>query len=564
MSIKNIRRSKGISNRTYFHCAVFLVLCFPAVVANAATNITANITSDTVWTKNAGPYVVINNISVTSGSVLTIEAGTIVKFDGTKKLDVAGTLSINGVEGDLVYITSIHDDSIGGDTNENGSNTSVDTISHRWTGISFAPGSSGEVKYASLQFAGYASPSVPSQPALYNQGGVVSAHNSVFENNNFYGVGQTAGTLSVINSTIRNQFVGAVIKNGDATFENVLFKNSWGYGCMIGGAGKLELTGNTFEDNYITGGFWLDGGRQFVLQDNSASGGEFNGFLLRGQVTGENTLPKSDGISYYVSGVGGSADGTGALSFPNFSNLEILAGASLTLEPGAVLKSDTAAGLEVRGQLVASGTSDDPVTFTAYTDTLQGGIRSGTPSPGSAGYIRTHLGGVVSLNQTIILYGSAPHQSFQSTLVNIGGSITVTNSSITDNKQHALYHQSGTSVVNNSFVGDVSRFGIFNATTIPLDATNNYWGDPNGPTHDTLNPTGMGAFVSDNVLISPWLASYNPNPPPPPPPVVTGASSVLFLPGIRGQGFMKMSMLAVRTVNKKVGLPLMSANNSGY
>ena len=37
------------------------------------------------------------------------------------------------------------------------------------------------------------------------------------------------------------------------------------------------------------------------------------------------------------------------------------------------------------------------------------------------------------------------------------------------------------------------------------DFTQNYWGDPSGPYHPTLNPDGLGDAVGDSVLFDPWL-----------------------------------------------------------
>lgn len=38
-----------------------------------------------------------------------------------------------------------------------------------------------------------------------------------------------------------------------------------------------------------------------------------------------------------------------------------------------------------------------------------------------------------------------------------------------------------------------------------VDATLNWWGDPSGPYHPTLNPSGKGDRVSEDVLFEPWL-----------------------------------------------------------
>ncbi|MDD5088144.1 MAG: T9SS type A sorting domain-containing protein, partial [bacterium] len=41
---------------------------------------------------------------------------------------------------------------------------------------------------------------------------------------------------------------------------------------------------------------------------------------------------------------------------------------------------------------------------------------------------------------------------------------------------------------------------------ITLDARYNYWGDPSGPYHPTLNPEGRGdTLVQDSILFIPWL-----------------------------------------------------------
>jgi hypothetical protein len=41
---------------------------------------------------------------------------------------------------------------------------------------------------------------------------------------------------------------------------------------------------------------------------------------------------------------------------------------------------------------------------------------------------------------------------------------------------------------------------------VGMDARNNWWGDPSGPYHPTLNPSGQGdTLLSDSVLFIPWL-----------------------------------------------------------
>jgi len=52
---------------------------------------------------------------------------------------------------------------------------------------------------------------------------------------------------------------------------------------------------------------------------------------------------------------------------------------------------------------------------------------------------------------------------------------------------------------------DNMSYGMWSSSASPYDALDNYWGDPTGPYHGTLNPGGLGNAVSDNVLFEPWI-----------------------------------------------------------
>ncbi|MBM3324897.1 MAG: hypothetical protein FJY66_04445 [Calditrichaeota bacterium] len=64
-------------------------------------------------------------------------------------------------------------------------------------------------------------------------------------------------------------------------------------------------------------------------------------------------------------------------------------------------------------------------------------------------------------------------------------------------------------VRNNWFEGNQGpaiRFQHYDTTRI-WDCTENYWGDPSGPYHPTLNPEGRGDTVGDHILFDPWLTA---------------------------------------------------------
>ena len=93
---------------------------------HAATVISpgVNLSWNEVWTKENSPHVIEGPTQVRFGS-LSIGSGTVVKFAADSSLRLHGNVvvTIEGTAPDPVYFTSIHDDSVGGDTNGDGSAT---------------------------------------------------------------------------------------------------------------------------------------------------------------------------------------------------------------------------------------------------------------------------------------------------------------------------------------------------------------------------------------------------------------------------------------------------------
>ncbi|RKY22276.1 MAG: hypothetical protein DRQ55_01730, partial [Planctomycetota bacterium] len=60
-------------------------------------------------------YHATSSLTVPTGQTLTIEQGAILKFFSGRSLTVSGTLDVNGSGGAPVILSSIFDDSAGGD-----------------------------------------------------------------------------------------------------------------------------------------------------------------------------------------------------------------------------------------------------------------------------------------------------------------------------------------------------------------------------------------------------------------------------------------------------------------
>ena len=106
--------------------AVIFIVVFCGIVPFAASAVTVApsvISTNTVWNEAGSPYLVHDDLRVNAGVTLTIEPNTVVKFGQRALLTVVGSLDANGSEGHPVTFTSSKDDSVGGDSNGDGSAT---------------------------------------------------------------------------------------------------------------------------------------------------------------------------------------------------------------------------------------------------------------------------------------------------------------------------------------------------------------------------------------------------------------------------------------------------------
>ncbi len=96
------------------------------------TSISGSIRTQTTW---EGPYLIKKTVIVEEGAALTILPGSILKFSGNTSLTVRGTLSIEGAIDKPVILTSLVDDSVGGDTNQDGDGSAP--VAGDWQGVRF-------------------------------------------------------------------------------------------------------------------------------------------------------------------------------------------------------------------------------------------------------------------------------------------------------------------------------------------------------------------------------------------------------------------------------------------
>jgi len=100
---------------------------------------------------------IINSLTISSNAVLTIEPGVVIKFNTHYRhgIVINGALVANGTPTEKIVFTSIKDDSNGGDTNNDGNNSSP--AKGNWRGLVFYSSSSeglNTLNNCSIRYAG--------------------------------------------------------------------------------------------------------------------------------------------------------------------------------------------------------------------------------------------------------------------------------------------------------------------------------------------------------------------------------------------------------------------------
>ena len=398
-----------------------------ASAGNAATVIvTANVTSTTAWTAN-NVYVVQNSITVNSGATLTIASGTVVKVETSSTLlTVDGNLQANGAStpSGTVIFTAYKDDT-GGDTNGDGTSTFPQTGD--WDGIEFVGGSSSTLNYTVVRYAGNSTGNVDSD--LYVTGGNLAVVHSTIASSSNEGIKTSGGKITLTSSTVSNN-------------------SQYGI-CESASTGTLSVVTSNFSNNAAgTGDIDLSKGISFTPSGDTASGSSTEGWLLTTNPLTANETIQQD-LPYVLSG-----------------QLTVNAGTTLTVNPGAIIKFlGVATFLDDKGNLNAQGTSANPIYFTSINDNI-GGNTSGSstlPSRGDWGTIEIEAGATSTISNAIVRYGGSTQGTSGDALIyQIGGTLTISNTTIASSSNHGLHLATqGHVTISSSTISNNAGYGVY-------------------------------------------------------------------------------------------------------
>ncbi|MEW5800945.1 MAG: right-handed parallel beta-helix repeat-containing protein [bacterium] len=401
---------------------------------------------DTVWSPYH-IYVLSGSITIAEGATLTIEPGTVIKGGNqSSRLIVNGALVARGTKRAPVIFTSFRDDIFGGDTNAD-SSASVPAAGD-WDGIYFYSTSTDSacvLDHCLIKYAGYGSQGC----GISCKGASPVISNCMISHNRTYGVRLKSASPAISNCTIAQNSHSGVFIEGDSSAVITgcnIYHNSV-YGICSFSTATVHIRRNTFAGNgsYAV---YLCCTSGISTADNTISdyGG---GIYLLGTVTTDMRLAGNPGCPYVL------------------NNLTVAEGATLTIEPGVVIKGDMQGGrLVINGALVAKGTELAPVVFTSLRDDACEGDtnndgRASLPAAGDWDGIflcSTRNDSACVLDRCIIQYAGYGNEGCALSLSNT--SPVLSHCIINHNRIYGLRIQGASPIISNCTIAHSGHSGI--------------------------------------------------------------------------------------------------------
>jgi hypothetical protein len=198
------------------------------------------------WDETETAYVLLEDVTVTSGFTLTLGPGVVIKPQaGYIALIVDGTLLANGTPANPVYFTSFNDDGLGGQTNNNANPPGAG----QWDRVYFRGGSSGILSYVELRYG---------NNLIYTDGGTsVTIDHGVFKNANGCAINSSPAYEPTLTNMASTDFTGSQYNGLCLRSEAVGVSATWD---------ETEAAYVLLEDVTVTSGFTLTIGPGVVVK----------------------------------------------------------------------------------------------------------------------------------------------------------------------------------------------------------------------------------------------------------------------------------------------------------
>lgn len=436
-----------------------------------------NITANTTWTLANSPYYV-TSLNIYNGATLTIQPGVRVVFYQNGSVSVSqGALRAIGTAAQPITFT--------GSTAQAG----------WWRELYVDGNGTAVIEHAVIEYGG--------------------GYGSVYA--------RDAANLTLRNVTIRHssgEGMRLVTRTGPTVLDQVTFANNrWGLAIYnVGNAspiGSITMTGCAFQNNTEYGIYQDTIDIPLTYAGNTFTGNGLADIGINGGNLSRNLTLGPTGAKVRI-----------------LNSAIVLAGATLTIQPGTQLEVAYNRDLTVEGALNAIGTATQPIVFTGVSKESAAWNGIHVQQAGSAtieyatieyagqfyyaGLSKTGSGNLTLRNSTISAY------RFGLYITNSTGRHEITRNLFTGNRVGVMVqNQPSTIFLTNNLIENSSEYGVLNQNSATVLARYNWWGHASGPRHTTINPSGQGNRVSDGVLFYPWNNTRTVEQPIPTPTYVT-------------------------------------------
>lgn len=200
---------------------------------NRGFEIDGDLSGEVVLSSGDIPYIV-GHLVINSSGKLIVDPGVILKmndFVASGAIYVnGGTLEFRGTPENKIYITSLRDDTIGGDTNGDGDLTLP--ALRNWASIFLESGSTAVFENVELGYGGYNwnGEYLNIGAAVYQRGADLSIKNSVFHHNRTADIFTDGGNTQILDTEFNGSDYGIWSRGGSTTVSNSSFTNHVGLG----------------------------------------------------------------------------------------------------------------------------------------------------------------------------------------------------------------------------------------------------------------------------------------------------------------------------------------------
>ncbi len=338
----------------------------------------SELTAECTWSLEHGlPYILTGNLTINDNINMMFSPGLVLKGQNQYNITVNGNLTANGLENNPIYVTSIKNDLVNGDTNSDLDNSTP--AKGDWGYIKFSSTSQSSIANCFLSYGGYNSYN------LYVDNADLSIDNISIENAQNIGL-LTNCSITISNSNFKNCTIGIKTDQSNNEFKYPIISN-------------CTFEENTYPVVQYNGSFPVYYNNTFT--NNSYQGIGVQGTISNSELTAECTWSMEHGLPYILS-----------------DHLTINDNITLSIPAGFILKATINSSgygyyrrcINVNGNLLVNGTENNPVYFTSLNDDSIGGDTNSDsdnsiPNKGDWGYIKFNSSAQSSLEHCYFRFG---------------------------------------------------------------------------------------------------------------------------------------------------------------